>query len=596
MKTPLLAGAGFAAAMMLSVEIGPAAPAAAPSDAAIAALDPLMLARSLCGGDGADNFQRSRAFFLRAASAYAQAAGMGPGGYTPAAPDLGPSSLDITTASPEAQARFNDGLRWAAGFNHVPAIAAFRAAQAADPDCAMCYWGEAWALGPNINSAMAADAYAPAWAAVQKAKSLAGGTTDLEQALIAALEARYTPEAPASRADLDLSFAMAMNAVADRYPDNDEVQAMAVEAGMDTQAWDYWQADHRTPKGFTIDNLARLETVLARNPDHAPSIHLYIHMTEASDDPWRAEPYADRLAGLAPAAGHLVHMPAHVYFRIGRFADSMDTNLDAIVADEAYLEEAGDAASPLYRYGYYPHNVHFVLTSAQRAGDAATVEAFGPKLDDAIPMEMAHAAAYTIPIKAAPIFALAQYEDPETLLARPMPADLPPYLEAAWDYAFGVASARAGNGAGARAAAERIAAAEAAGAFEGDPTTVQLVQLMQAVLMGRAAQADGDAAAAVEHFENAALIQDAIPYMEPPYWYYPVRQSFAAALLQDGQTARAEQEFYRTLVEYPDNGWAYWGLAQARAARGDDAGAELAMSQFHRAWLGEDDAISLDRL
>lgn len=599
MKIRVLCGTALAFAAAGGIHV-----ASAPQQSAgnrLDPMDPLSVARTLCGGPDGNGFLKRRAAFLTAASAYAQDAGLGEGAATDPVTGLGPSYLEITTGSGEARQQFLQGLRWANAFNHAAAIQSFRAAQAADPDCAMCLWGESWALGPNINAPMNPDDNARALETARAALARSDGAGPTEQALINALQTRYSDAPDADRAALDAAFADAMAGAADAYPDNDEIQSLAVEAAMDTQAWDYWEADQLTPKGRMGVALQRLERVLTRNPDHAPSIHLYIHATEASANPWRAEPYAERLAALAPRAGHLVHMPSHTYYRIGRFADSIETNIDAVVADEAYLDAAGEDASPVYRYGYYPHNVHFVLTSAQRAGDAQTVAAFGPKLAEALPPEMAKTAAWVTPIAAAPTLAAVQFEAPETILARSAPPDgAHDFLKAAALYARGEAQARSGDAPAARETAEEISALKAEGDFQGlidgFVPALEVVEIMHQVVLGRAAVADEDYAAAIDHFGAAAAIQDALPYTEPPYWYYPVRQSYAAALLMDRQIPRAEQEFYRTLVQNPDNAWAYWGLAMAREARGDVDGAALARQQAGRGWLGEEGGPSLDQL
>ena len=347
--------------------------------------------------------------------------------------------------------------------------------------------------------------------------------------------------------------------------------------------------------------LQRIETVLARNPDSVLAIHLHIHLTEASDDPWRAAPHAERLAGLAPGAGHLVHMPAHTYYRVGRFKESLAANIDAVEVDEAYLEKAGEAASEIYRYGYYPHNVHFVLTSAQMAGDGATVLKAADELDAALPMDMAAIEGWVQLIKAAPWFAKVQFGDQavlESVLAAPEPQDAPAYVEAAWRYARGEAAARLGRAGEARAEAAKLAELDAATDWEKAIPWMpgaMLVDIMQETVLARAAMAEQDLETAIRHWGKATAIQADLPYLEPPFWYYPARQSFAAALLQDGQAERAEQEFFATLVESPDNGWAYWGLAKAREAQGDTGGAQAALTMWRDAWAGEQEP-SLDRL
>lgn len=597
MKHALLSSAVILAAVALTPEVSrmremPAAPS-------IDLDDPLSVARGLCAATGQGSLATRQAFFLRAAAAYAKEAGLEAG--SPAAlQGLGNSDLEITTSSEQARQDFLRGLRWMDAFNHTEAILSFQRAQQADPACAMCVWGEALALGPNINAPMDPVSNPRAYEAAQQAMTLAASASPVEQALARALTARYAAGTPADRSALDAAWAEAMIAVAGQYPGNDQIQTLAAEAVMDAQPWDYWEADGITPKGRAADALARIERVLARNPDHVPAIHLYIHLTEASANPWRAEAAAERLATLAPAAGHLVHMPSHVYYRVGRFKDSIESNIAAVAADEAFLQAAGETAGPIYRYGYYPHNLHFVLTSAQMAGDEATAADFAARLDGSLPMEMVAAVPFIMPIKAAPLYASAQFGDPQRVLNIPRPEGGYPLLDAAWRYAQGEALAKMGRREEALAEADAIAQLAGEGDYtalvDGGVPAPDIVRVMAETVRGRAAMEAQDYKTAASHFEKAATLQDALKYTEPPYWYYPARQSFAAALLLDGQAARAEQEFYRTLVKNPDNAWAYWGLAAAREAQGDTDGAELARKQASRGWLGDAEGPDLKRL
>jgi tetratricopeptide (TPR) repeat protein len=445
---------------------------------------------------------------------------------------------------------------------------------------------------------MDAAAYAPAYAAATRAAELAQSSgTDKERALTQALLTRYTAEAPEDRSALDAAWADAIAGVADQFPDDDEIQAMAAESIMDLSPWVYWMSDGVTPVGRAQEAMDRLETVLARNPAHAPSIHLYIHMTEASADPWRAAAPADVLLTLAPAAGHMVHMPSHTYYRIGRFKDSLQSNIDAVVADEALLAEV--PGSDLYRFGYYPHNIHFALTSAQMAGDAETAIEMAGKLDIAVPLEMATVAPWVQPIKAAPWYARAQFADPESVLADPGISDPTlPYLTAAWRYARGEALAKLGRRNEVLDEAAAIGVLRETGDFSplGTVPAADILRVMELVLAGRAATLAGDHPAAITAYSEATELQANLAYTEPPYWWYPVRQSLAAALLRDGQAERAELEFYRTLIESPNNGWAYWGLAQARRAMGDRRGARDAEAKWRDAWAGDRGGMSLERL
>jgi len=599
MRIKLLAGAALSTLLLGGPTISMVV---AERDASnrFAAPDPLSLNRQICRTADAAGEPSRRGLFIAAARAYAQTAPVAAPESPPLMEGVASDALSATV-NDAARPYFEQGVGLLDGFNHFEAIRAFGAAQALDPECALCFWAEAYALGPNINDTMDPANNARALETARRAQELSAGASEVERALIEAIQTRYAADAPPDRSGLDAAYSEAMQSVADRFPDNDQVQALAAEAIMDAQPWDYWEQGGRTPKGDARQALKRLETVLARNPDQVLAIHLYIHMTEASDDPWRAVDGAERLAGLAPGAGHLVHMPAHTWFRIGRFADSLDANVEAVAVDRGYLEKAGDAASPIYRYGYYPHNIHFVLTSAQMAGKGETVLQSADELDAALPMEMAAIEGWIQLIKAAPLFAKVQFGERDVLegiLAEPQPPGAPPYIEAAWRYARGEAAARLGRPDEARAEAQRLADLDVAtdwGAAIPSMPGALLVDIMQETVLARAAMADNDLDEAIDHWGRATALQSQLPYLEPPFWYYPARQSFAAALLMDGQAERAEQEFFATLVESPDNGWAYWGLARSREAQGDKAGAEAAMGMWQDAWAGEAEP-TLDRL
>jgi tetratricopeptide (TPR) repeat protein len=542
----------------------------------------------LCG-DGSRFAQRDRLrFFLGAAEAYAQTLPGDLNAPPPLMMGLGDAHLAITTSQPQAQAFFDQGLRLSYAFNHYEAIRAFRHAQRLDPDCAMCFWGEALALGPNINAPMPAEDYAAAYAAARAAREKSASATPVEQALIEALQFRYTAVAPVTRTGLDGAFAEAMAAVADRFPDNDVVQNVAAEAAMDTQPWDYWEADGVTPKGRAGAAVRRIETVLDRSPRDAGAIHLYIHLVEASKDPWRAEDGAQRLDRATPQAGHLVHMPAHIYYGVGRFRDSIRANIAAAAADEAYIAAANP--SPIYRYGYYPHNVHFVLTSAAMAGDARTTLQYADKLDEAVPMEMAAAVVLAQAVKAAPWFAKAQFADPASVLAAERPPEGVTYVEGAWRYARGVAQARAGNGDGARVEAAAITQLIETGDFkamnEANIPAQTILDIYRRIVEARALMAESKFADAIPVLREAVAMQTQVPYTEPPYLYYPLRRTLAGAYLMNGQPAVAEMEFLLTLTESPNDAYAYWGLAEARRQRGDRRGAAAARTLFQQAYLG----------
>ena len=504
--------------------------------------------------------------------------------------DLGTLTYKITTRSPEAQRYFDQGLRLTYGFNHAEAQRAFRKAQRLDPDCAMCFWGEALVLGPNINLPMQQEAVAPAFAAVAKANALKDRASPRERALISALSKRYADSPPADRAALDKDYAQAMGEAAAQFPDDDNIAVLHAEALMDLSPWDYWEPGGATPRPQSAGIVPALERVLARSPDHPGAIHYYIHAVEASDRPQRAEAPADRLRGAIPGAGHLVHMPSHIYLRVGRYRDALEDNKKAAAADEKYLTET-NAPMGEYRLGYYPHNVHFVLVAAQMSGEGETVIAAAEKLQSVIPDAAAREFAAVQPMKVAPYFAHAQFSAPERVLALPEPDKGMPYVVAMWHYARGVALAARGEFDKARAEANAIAALN-------KPETLQAVtsagvpasdvlMIASQIVQARVFQAERNFAAAVDLYEKAAALQDKLPYMEPPYWYYPVRQSLGAALLQAGRLEAAEQQFQLSLRRAPNSAWTHYGLAELYKTRGNAPAADREEEVVRRTWTGD---------
>jgi tetratricopeptide (TPR) repeat protein len=454
----------------------------------------------------------------------------------------------------------------------------------------MCFWGEAFVLGANINAPMEGTAVQPAFVAMTNAKARSARASARERALIDALAARYVSDSEADQLELATAYADAMAEAHARYPDDHDLAVLFADAIMNTSPWDYWELDGRTPKGRLGEAIAAIEGVLAANPDHPGAIHLYIHLTEASATPEKAEPYADRLAALVPAAGHLVHMPAHTYYRTGRYLDSLKTNVAAVHADEAYLAQA--QAAGIYPYGYYPHNIHFVLVSAQMAGDAEHMVWAAERLDGKIPDEVAAEVGWIQAILPAPYFAHAQFSPPDVVLGLDDPGDDFPFVKAMWHYARGVAHAANGDLDAARAEATRISEINQTADFEmllaWFVPAPDILRIARHVLEGRIAQADGNHEQAIQEFEVAVEIQDSLPYMEPEYWYYPVRQSLGAALLASGRAADAEQVFRASLIEAPNNAWALYGLMQAYQAQGDEAGRGETKKLFTRAWAGRE--------
>ena len=512
--------------------------------------------------------------------------------------NLGKLTFPITTASPTAQRYFDQGLRLAYGFNHAEALRAFRTALKHDPDCAMCAWGEALVLGPNINAPMQEDAVAPAIAAVRKAAQKAGGATAPEQALIAALATRYADDPKAERAPLDAAYAEALAAAAARFPQLDDVQALYAEALMDLSPWDYWETGGAAPKGKTGEIVRVLEEVLKRNPDHPGAIHFYIHTMEASSAPEKAVPYAKRLAAAMPGAGHLVHMPFHIYFRIGDYKAALAANKAAVAVDEAYIAQV--APKGMYPAAYYPHNVHSLMASAQMAGDGKAAVAAAEKLARVVTGEAARAVPWVQPIKAATYFAHAQFSTPRTILGLANPGDDLPFVQAMWHYARGVAYAAQKNAAAAQGEADTIARIKAgtdfAALIAGGVPVADVLELARQVVLARIALADDKLEAARAAFEQAVTLQDKLPYSEPPHWYYPVRQSLGAVLVRLGKLDDAADAFRASLVRAPNNGWALFGLGEVYRRTGEKAAMGEAQRRLDKAWAGEKNALDLSRL
>lgn len=512
--------------------------------------------------------------------------------------NLGDLSYPITTQNPLTQRYFDQGLRLTYAFNHAEALRAYREAQRLDPTCAACAWGQAFVLGPNINAPMDDAANHPAVTAIQKAQALAKPASEREQALIDALAKRYSTDPEADRGVLNQAYAAAMAAAWQRFPDDQEIGFFYVDAIMNVSPWDYWEPDGQTPKGKIGDAIQAAEKILSINPNHAGAIHLYIHLTEASTTPQRAEPYANRLASLMPGAGHLVHMPSHTYYRVGRYEDSAQTNKMAVQADETYLTEAN--SDNIYRFGYYPHNIHFVLVSAQMAGDGPTTMAYAKRLEGKIPDAIAAQVGWVQAIRTAPYFAHAQFSSAETILALPDPGDTFPLIKAMWHYARGVALAAQNEVEKAKSEAAHIAELNRKTDFSAllawAVPAPDLLNLARHVIEGRIAQSQGDLAGAIKEFEIAVTIQDTLAYMEPPYWYYPVRQTLGAALMQAGRAQEAEAVFEQTLKNVPKNGWALYGLMETQKAQGKQEVARATQKRLQHAWSGDLAQLDLGRL
>lgn len=510
---------------------------------------------------------------------------------------LGTHHMPVT-ATPEAQKFFDQGVRLTFGFNHAEAIRSFREAARLDPNCAMCWWGVAYALGSNINLPMPDDAVGPAWMALKNAETLAPKVSPREQGWIAALGQRYAEDRKADRAALNAAFASAMGDLAKTYPDDVDVLTFWAESMMDTQPWDYWEADAKTPKGHGAQIVATLESVLAKAPDHPGALHLYIHAVEASTTPERAEAAADGLLLLMPNAGHIVHMPSHIYYRVGRYAAAAAANEAAARVDEEYI--AACKAQGFYPAGYYGHNIHFLWTSSEMEGRFNTALDASRRLIKAVD---ANTTALTLsPVEVytfTPVVTLLRFGRYSEVLDEPA-MDRRLVLGGGMRlYARAFAHANLGDLAAARADRRRLAILQKADfaryATFGVPAK-QMLEVALAAVDGEIARRSGDIEAALGHFQRAQHLEHALPYTEPAYWHRPISHLLGATLLEAGKAGEAETVYRESLTSYRRDGWALMGLVQALRVQGKAAEAAKAHSEFDEAWRRADTPITHSRL
>lgn len=462
-----------------------------------------------------------------------------------------------TTANADSQAYFSQGMNLLYAFNHPEAVRAFRESARLDPGNAMAWWGQALALGPNLNLPMQPEAIAPAYASLQKALAL-------------------------------------KSRVAAEFPQHDGVATLYADALMNTSPWNYWTPDGQ-PRPDTVAILNNLESVLARTPNHTGALHLYIHAVEARD-PGQAEAAADRLRPLAPGAGHLVHMPSHVYMQVGRYADAYDVNLQAAQADEGYLAQC--RAQGVYPLLYYPHNLHFQVWAAMFTGQSAVALADARKLNGHSHLKPAVFGLEEV-FELQPLFVLARFGQWDAVLKEPQPPKEARLMNALWHYARGLAFEHQGK----RDEARRELAALTAIGQEPDlvekytafAPTRTLITLAEQVLSGEIAAGDRRYTEAIGHLQRAALLQDGLTYNEPPDWFFPVRHYLGAVLLEAGHFREAEVVYWQDLARYRENGYALKGLEQALAAQGRTGEAAAMAERQRRAFARADVTLTSSR-
>lgn len=511
---------------------------------------------------------------------------------------MGAFHMPITTRDTDAQRYFDQGMVLAFGFNHAESIRSFRAAQTLDPDCAMCFWGEALATGPNINvtnngkAVMAPEDRAAARAAIDHALTLVDDVTPKERSWILALDQRYDGQRDTPRDPLDHAWADALAEMVDAYPDDMTVASVYAEALMNTMPWDYWGPSGEA-KPDTQAVIKSLERVMAAEPEHPLALHLYIHALEASSNAQKAEGAADALANLVPGSGHLVHMPSHIYFRVGRYQDAALANIRAADIDEAYIAECN--AQGFYPALYYPHNIHFLWASATMQGQSELSLKSARRVVENVRIEQVEQFPTIQFFRTVPMLSLVRFARWEEILSEPEPHAPFAFARAIWHYGRGVAYASMENKESARnelVAIERLEP-EVDEIFMGNVYPAKsLIGIAKSLLRGEISFRSGAMAAAVRSFEEAVAMQDALPYTEPPFWYYPTRQSLGAALLADGRAAEAQLVFEADLEQYPMNGWSLYGLTEALNAQGHTAPAEAARQRFETVWQFSDVNLS----
>jgi tetratricopeptide (TPR) repeat protein len=503
-----------------------------------------------------------------------------------------------STRNPEAQEFFDQGLRLIYAFNHDEAARSFQRAAQLDPKFAMAWWGVAVAVGPNYNLPVDAEREKLAVDAVHHGLELSTSATPVEQDYIHAIATRFSSAANPDYQQLNLDYAHAMRDLARKYPDDLDAATLYADSLMNLRPWRLWNADG-TPAEGTPEILATLESVLRRDPNHIGAMHLYMHAVEASPNPARALYYADRIATLAPAAGHLVHMPSHIYMRTGDYDGARAANAHAAHVDEQYIAATG--AQGIYPLMYYSHNLHFLAVAAGVQGRCADATDAAKRLTAnvepaVIQMPMVEpflAIRYAIAVRC---------NRWDELIAMQAPVARTPALRVFWLYSHGSALAARGQLAQAEDEEKQLAALEKATPREDifmlpvENHSWQIFRIADTVLAARIAAARGDKRRAVTLLQDAVAQQDQLLYDEPPDWYFDTRESLGGMLLQVGDTQAAERVFRESLAKNPRNPRSLFGLAESLKLQGRDYDASWIRKQFETAWQGADVSLAVDDL
>jgi tetratricopeptide (TPR) repeat protein len=517
------------------------------------------------------------------------------GALAPRLQNLGTHTFPVSTRNRQAQLFINQGLNLAYAFNHAEARRAFREAARLDPTLAMAYWGQALVLGPNINAQMEPNEEPSAYELVQKAMSLRSRATARERAYIEALSERYSGKAE-DRKPRDEAYMAAMKKVHERFPSDLDAATLYVESMMDLRPWGYWQRDG-APHAGTAEVVSLAEQVIARNPKHPGALHMYIHLVEGTAAPERAERAADTLLTLMPAAGHMVHMPAHIYQRVGRYADAIKSNQLAIAADVDYITQC--RAQGLYPTGYYPHNIHFLWFAATFDGQSKLALESARELARKIDDDTLKAAPFTVGFRMPYYYALTRFGRWDEMLKEAEPPAFSVPLRAVWHYSRGLAfvATKRLDDADAELARVRALMADESmkqAMFSPNPTGAALAPAVD-VLAGEIAAARGNFDLAVTHLDRAVRLEDSLVYTEPSEFHYPPRHALGAVLLEAGRAAEAETVYWEDLRRNRENGWALFGLLQALRAQNKTADAALTEARFKTAWARADVTLRASR-
>lgn len=514
--------------------------------------------------------------------------------------NLGHYTYPITTSVPLAQRYFDQGLILTSGFNHAEAARSFREAARLDPSCAMCFWGEALVLGPNINAPMDPSVVPQAYGAIQKALALIDKVTSKEEGLINALSRRYAKDVEKDRSHLDEAYAEAMRNVFRQYSDDAVVGALLAEALMDLHPWDFWTKEGE-PQPWTGEVTSTLETVLSFAPNHPLANHLYIHAVEASPYPEKGLSSAKRLETLVPGSGHLVHMPGHIYIRLGRYRDAALANQRAVKVDQHYLSHSHTES--IYTAAYVPHNYHFLWAATAKTGQKAVATQAANDTAATVNPEAMRDPGFGGTLQhfwLMPLYTKALFGQWADVLHEPVPqADLL-YPAAIRHYARGLAFVRQGRLDHAhQELTELKKIAKDPGMaqltiFDLNPVSM-IVAIAEAILEGELAAARGDTRSAVAWLTKAIELEDGLNYTEPKDWYLPPRQVLGAIFIQAGELKEAESVYRKDLEYHPQNGWSLFGLVQSLNGQGKTEEAYAVRQQFDEAWADADVVLTSSR-